>query len=190
MALCITIRCLGVCSMGHKYAQFELERRWLLATLPAILLENKNYQLIEDRYISGTPLRLRRMTDAEGNVTARKFTQKYQAADQSALATTITNFYLDAPSYNLLATLPANLLLKRRHKLQDGRFQFSIDQFLGPLTGLVLAEIEQPDIDSLLAIPHPTFALRDITDDPRFTGGELVRLTAVQCQQLLKEIKV
>lgn len=173
--------------MAHKYAQFELERRWLLASLPEALQNSQEYQLIEDRYLSGTPLRLRRMSDANGQVTALKLTQKYQAADQTAYATTITNFYLDEASYTLLETLPARVLLKRRYKLRDGRFSFSIDQFLGNLTGLVLAEIEQPDIASLLAIPTPTFARREVTEDPRFTGGELVGLTENQCQQFLRE---
>ncbi len=174
--------------MNHKYAQIELERRWLLAALPDALHTSQDYQLIEDRYITGTPLRLRRMTNASGQVTARKLTQKYQAADQTAYATTITNFYLDKASYALLATLPAQILIKKRYKLVDSRFQFSIDQFSGPLTGLVLAEIEQPDMASLMAVPQPTFALREVTDDPRFTGGELVGLTANKCQQLLREI--
>ena len=62
--------------MTHKYAQIELERRWLLAKLPDSLQNSQDYQLIEDRYITGTPLRLRRMTDAGGQVTARKLTQK------------------------------------------------------------------------------------------------------------------
>ena len=175
--------------MAHKYAQFELERRWLLAKLPDALQNSQNYQLIEDRYITGTPLRLRHMTDASGQVTALKLTQKYQADDQTAYATTITNFYLDDASYALLETLPARLLVKRRYKLVDGRFQFSIDQFRGSLEGLVLAEIEQPDMESLHAIPQPAFAHHEVTEYSRFTGGELVKLTATQCQQLLREIR-
>ncbi len=174
--------------MAHKYAQIERERRWLLATLPDSLQNSQDYQRIEDRYITGTPLRLRRMTDATGQITARKLTQKYQAADQTAYATTITNFYLDEVSYALLETLPAQILVKKRYTLADGRFQFSIDQFNGPLNGLILAEIEQPDMHSLMQVPHPTFAQREVTEDPRFTGGALVHLTAVQCQQLLQKI--
>jgi CYTH domain-containing protein len=170
--------------MSHKYAQIELERRWLLDVLPDSLQNSQEYQLIEDRYITRTPLRLRRMTQANGQVTARKLTQKYQADDQTAYATTITNFYLDEASYALLETLPAQILVKKRFKLVNGRFQFSIDQFQGPLNGLVLAEIEQPDMASLLAIPHPAFARREVTEDPRFTGGELVGITAVQFVQL------
>jgi CYTH domain-containing protein len=169
--------------MANKYAQIERERRWLLATLPDVLQDSQDYQLIEDRYITGTPLRLRRMTDATGQVTARKLTQKYQAADQTAYATTITNFYLDEASYVLLGTLPARILTKKRFKLVDGRFQFSIDQFSGPLTGLVMAEIEQPDMNSLMQIPQPAFALREVTENPKFGGGMLVQLSADQFQQ-------
>lgn len=172
--------------MSHKYAQIERERRWLLAALPEALQNSQEFQFIEDRYITGTPLRLRRMTDARGKTTALKLTQKYQAADQPAYATTITNFYLEEASYALLKTLPALVLVKKRYKLMDGRFQFSIDQFSGPLTGLLLAEIEQPDIESLLAVPHPPFARREVTKEPRFTGGKLVQLNSEQCQQLLQ----
>jgi CYTH domain-containing protein len=174
--------------MSHKYAQLELERRWLLASLPDALQKSQDYQLIEDRYFTSTPLRLRRMTNAAGEITARKLTQKYQATDQNAYATTITNFYLDEASYALLETLPAKVLVKRRYTLVNGRFQFSIDQFSGPLDGLILAEIEQPDMDSLLAIPHPTFALREVTEDPRFNGGNLVQLTTAACQSLLSKM--
>ncbi len=174
--------------MAHKYAQIECERRWLLATLPNALENSQDYQLIEDRYISGTPLRLRRMTNADGQVTARKLTQKYQAEDQTAYATTITNFYLDDASYTLLETLPAQKLVKKRYKLADGRFQFSIDQFMGHLTGLILAEIEQPDVSLLMSVPHPLFALREVTEDVRFTGGALVSLTVEQCKQLLQTL--
>ena len=166
--------------MSHKYAQIERERRWLLATLPDSLQNSQEFQQFEDRYITGTPLRLRRMTDAIGQVTARKLTQKYQAANQTAYATTITNFYLDEASYALLETLPARILVKKRYKLKDGRFQFSIDQFSGNLTGLVLAEIEQPDLASLIAVPQPPFALREVTEELRFTGGELVQLNHSQ----------
>lgn len=171
--------------MSHKYAQIERERRWLLAALPDLLQNSQDFQRIKDRYITGTPLRLRQMTDANGQVTALKLTQKYQAADQTAYATTITNFYLDEASYALLETLPAQILVKKRFRLVNGRFTYSIDQFGGPLTGLVLAEIEQPDMASLLTVPDPPAALREVTADLHFTGGELVKLSAVQCQQLL-----
>lgn len=169
--------------MSHKYAQIERERRWLLAALPPSLENSRSYHCIKDRYITGTPLRLRQMTTAAGEMTAQKLTQKYQAVDQSAYATTITNFYLNEASYALLETLPAKILTKKRYKMQDGRFQFSIDQFSGPLTGLLLAEIEQPDKDSLRQIPQPSFALREVTENPSFTGGALVQLTAEQFQQ-------
>lgn len=64
--------------MSHKYAQIERERRWLLAQQPASLEDSTNYNQINDRYIIGTPLRLRQMTDADGQITALKLTQKYQ----------------------------------------------------------------------------------------------------------------
>ena len=88
----------------------------------------------------------------------------------------------------MLETLPARLLVKKRYKLADGRFQFSIDQFSGPLTVLVLAEIEQPDLHSLMQVPHPPFARHEVTEDSRFTGGALAKLDKKQGQQVLQDI--
>ena len=59
-----------------KYARVERERRFLLPVVPSG--EPVRRVLIEDRYVRGTRLRIRRMTDldtAEGAVTY-KFTQK------------------------------------------------------------------------------------------------------------------
>ena len=51
----------------------------------------------------------------------------------------------------------------------------AIDEFQADLDGLILAEAEF-ETDVLLAnFPKPDFALREITDDPRFTGAFLAK---------------
>ena len=45
-----------------KYARFELERRWLVDTTRRPSLDGYPMTVIEDRYIDGTRLRLRRMS--------------------------------------------------------------------------------------------------------------------------------
>ncbi|OWK31886.1 hypothetical protein [Sphingomonas mucosissima] len=56
-----------------KYSHIERERRWLIdpARLPAL---PSAHLLIEDHYISGTRMRLRRMTDSASGQVALKLT--------------------------------------------------------------------------------------------------------------------
>ena len=45
----------------------------------------------------------------------------------------------------------------------------------GALTGLLLVEAEFDTEERMAAFATPDFALREVTDDPRFTGGHLVK---------------
>jgi CYTH domain-containing protein len=144
-----------------KYARYELERRWLLASLPPGADAGA---MIYDRYIERTRLRLRRI-DSQYKL-AKK--EAPSAADYAI--TVITNIYLSAEEYEVLAALPARELRKRRHHL--GRY--SIDVFEGPLQGLVVAETEFASEEEMRPHPSPGFAVREVTDDVRYTGGWLV----------------
>lgn len=145
-----------------KYSLPEHERRWLVdpARLPAL---DGPGRLIEDRYIDGTRLRLRRV-DGEA-----KLGKKYAGVGLSDHP--IVNVYLDASEYAALATLPAAVLVKRRWRLGG----FVIDRFEGRLAGLWLAEAEAPTRAALLDIVTPDWCAVEVTDDPRYTGGVLAR---------------
>ncbi|HEX8352956.1 MAG TPA: hypothetical protein VF611_08660, partial [Pyrinomonadaceae bacterium] len=54
---------------------------------------------------------------------------------------------------------------------------YSVDVFLGPLRGLVLAETDFETDEEMDAFPPPAFARLDVTRDELFTGGRLVYLT-------------
>ena len=144
-----------------KYARFELERRWLLASVPGGVEAGV---VIHDRYIEGTRLRLRRMGSQY------KLAQKEAPSPPNYAVTVITNIYVSAEEYLVLVALPALELHKRRHRL--GRY--SIDVFEDALAGLVLAETEFASQEEMRAHPDPDFAVRDVTDDVRYTGGWLV----------------
>ena len=147
-----------------KYARWELERRWLLERLPDGADAGS---LIVDRYIEGTRLRLRH---AEPPHEQFKLSQKEAPTPPNYAVTVITTMYLTPEEYEVLAALPARVLRKRRHHL--GRY--SIDVFEGHLAGLILAETEFPTEEEMRAHPVPDFAVRDVSDDVRYTGGRLV----------------
>jgi hypothetical protein len=51
-----------------------------------------------------------------------------------------------------------------------------------------LADIEARSAELLAQIPMPDFALKEVTDDPRFTGGALVQATPESIVSLLTAV--
>ncbi len=162
-----------------KYARIERERRFLLAAMPSG--EPTHQFLIEDRYLRGTRIRLRRMTgldDQAGGVTY-KLTQKIATA--VGTPGLITTMYLGAAEYEILVGIPADTLSKVRASFPP----LGVDTFEGALSGLVLAEAEfETDADET-AFRLPTGALVEVTADPRFTGGRLATMSADETADLL-----
>ena len=156
-----------------KYAHAERERRWLVDPRGLPDLTAAEHILIEDHYIDGTRLRLRRMTHSVSGIAALKLTKKYEAVD--ALARPIVTAYLDETEFAVFAALPARTLTKRRYHIEvDGR-EFSYDRFSGALDGLHLLEIEWPDDAGLRALLPPVWATGEVSEDIRYQGGTLVR---------------
>lgn len=158
-------------ALAPKYAHIERERRWLVD--PALRPDTAAlpFTLIEDVYVTGTRLRLRRMTDSATGAVALKLTKKYEAEDPCARA--IVTVYLIPAEFAVLARLDGTPLAKRRYKLAHAGEEFSLDRFLGALAPLELAEIEWADDAGLRALHAPPWAVREISDDPRYQGGML-----------------
>jgi CYTH domain-containing protein len=154
-----------------KYARIERERRFLLAGPPpaAALTARRR---ITDRYLPGTRLRLRRVDWDDGSRPAEfKFTQKVPAGRPGHVRGLITNTYLSAAEYELLASLPAVLLCKSRFSMAP----LVVDIFEPPLHGLVLAEAEFGTDAAALSLAAPAGVVAEVTDDARFSGGSLAQ---------------
>lgn len=154
-----------------KYAWVERERRWLCREIPMDRVIGADS--IVDLYVTGTRLRLREATPLDGGPPMRRLTRK---ADVDAATRLLTSIYLAPEEFALLADLPGQRVRKTRHRLapQDGT-TISVDRFEGPLAGLILAEAEFETAEALAAFPTPDFAVREVTEDPRYTGGALIR---------------
>lgn len=157
-----------------KYAQLENERRFLITECPD--LSKITFRLIEDLYISESRLRLRSITHADGQQQAFKFCKKYPSDDIGSGA--IVNVYLTADEHRTLSQLPGRRIRKRRYSLDFAATTFSLDVFEDQLAGLVLCEVEAASAASLELIVAPTWAQYEVTDDPFFTGGNLVNISA------------
>jgi CYTH domain-containing protein len=153
-----------------KYALVERERRFLLGRVPTGACVRR--AVITDRYLSGTRLRLRQTIEmtVDGTVTLRKLTQKIPApAGGPGLITTL---YVDEAEHAALRALPGAELVKTRYSVPP----FGVDVFTGPLTGLVVAEVEFATDDEHDRFPAPPESRAEVTLDPRLTGGRLVRM--------------
>lgn len=165
---------------ARKYAHLELERRFLLAAVPPG--QARRRVRIEDRYLSGTRLRLRLVTDLASGAVERKLTQKIPAADGGPGL--ITNTYLSEAEFAALAVIPAATLSKVRSSIPP----FGVDVFEGELTGLILAELEFTDQGALVAFEPPPWVVREVTRDQRFTGGALAVMSAAELLPLLPNL--
>jgi CYTH domain-containing protein len=163
-------------AVSPKYSAVERERRFLVDAALRPDLADLAYILIEDRYIVGTRMRLRRMTDSATGEIALKFAKKYECDDP--LSRPMSNFYLDDAEYAALAALRANALSKRRYPVEVSKVAFGIDIFLGPLAGLELAEADARTDGELIAITPPAWTIREVSHDPFFQGGHLATLDA------------
>jgi CYTH domain-containing protein len=167
-----------------KYARVERERRFLLDDVPdgAVLRTTR----IVDRYIVNTGLRLRRAEEntESGEQTVHKLTQKL--ARPGGGPGLITTIYLSESEYEALAAIPAERLAKTRLSIPP----FGIDVFESVLRGLLLAEIEFETDDDMLAFSAPGWAIAEVTDDVRFTGGQLLHTASDRLARLLGEFGV
>lgn len=169
-----------------KYAHPEVERKFLVATIPPGSVFRVD---ITDHYIPNTTLRLRKM-QTEHDVTF-KLGQKLRVHPHETRIIFHTNFYLsEAECVFLASTLPAHRLNKRRFGFQGATIPMSIDQFQGPLEGLVLAEVDFGPHGEPSTFSMPSFALAEVSDDERFTGASLAVTTRPQVKALLDEFKV
>jgi CYTH domain-containing protein len=153
-----------------KYARVERERRFLLAGPPPLAAVSASRR-ITDRYLPGTRLRVRRVDHPDNQATEFKFTQKVPVGRPGYVQGLITNTYLSATEYDLLASLPADVVSKTRLSVPP----LGIDVFDPPLHGLVLAEAEFATDEAAVSFRPPALAIAEVTDDPRFTGGKLAR---------------
>jgi CYTH domain-containing protein len=165
----------------HKYAKIERERRFLLSQFPSDV-NVVRVRCLTDLYIDGTTLRLREQSE-DGAPAIFKLTQKVPALAGGAQQGWVTNMYLTQDEFCVFAQLPVKKLCKTRYSVPP----FGIDVFEGLLEGLVLAEAEFDSDAAANELVVPSFIVREVTTDSRFSGGRLVRATRQDIRTWLRE---
>lgn len=152
-----------------KYAHWVAERRFVVDASRLPPLDPGTARTIEDLYIDGGRLRLRRITHAADGEQEFKLGKKY--APDNPLIGPMTNLYLDAEEYAALEKLPGRRVVKQRYKVGA----FTIDVFQAPFDGLVTAECEASNRMAALRFDVPDWAVREVTDDVAYTGWSLAQ---------------
>ena len=155
-----------------KYAHWVAERRFLVDAASVPALDPGRARRIEDLYVDGGRLRLRRTTDLATGEMTYKLAKKY--APDNPLIGPMTNLYLSAEEYEVLSVLPGKRLSKLRHKVGA----FTIDVFEGALEGLLTAECEATNRMAAMKFDVPGWCVREVTDEVEYTGARLALATS------------
>jgi len=149
-----------------KYSIAEIERRWLVNLAEIGSLDDQPFREIEDLYVAGTQLRLRKIEGNDGEPVF-KFCKKYGRS--TGVSESITNLYLSESEYKVLSQLPGALIKKRRYTIGDG----ALDLYESPNAGLAIYEVEFECEMAAIEYQPPRFACVEITDDIRYHGASL-----------------
>ena len=170
--------CAGMATTNDRptkrpYARIERERRFLVEGLPDGV-DPEDYERLDDLFVHGTHLRLRRVSRPNGEWIVTKLGQKIldPAAPDDPRCRQMTTIYLPEDEAVRLSSLPGLRTTKRRYKLPEQGWTFCIDVWELPTAahGTMLAEVEAPSIAELERVTLPSWALREVTDDARYSA--------------------
>ncbi len=153
-------------SAPPPYTKPEIERRWLVAAdfqFGAIVQRERE---IEDRYIQGTRIRLRKVTEF-GEMPIYKLGKKYEPSVPGTHH--VVSTYLSETEYKVFALLPARLSRKRRLNVHCG----ALDVYDLPNTGLRVFEVEFSTAEEAAVYIPPPGVGQEVTNELAFTGYAL-----------------
>jgi CYTH domain-containing protein len=157
-----------------KYTRTEYERRFLVSSNADWRSFVESYsKTYEDKYLRGTRLRLRVLTDSDTGRRVLKLNRKSESP--SPYFRVVSRILLAPGEHALLEGLPGDQLVKVRYYHNYLGRVFSIDVFEGELEGLILCETEAIGLEELMSAEPPPYARLEVTEDPFFEGGNLCR---------------
>ncbi len=160
----------------RTYARLELERRFRLPALPAGIASDKFVRL-RDLFVTGTGLRIRTVENEDGVELVTKVGQKLPdpAAPDQPGRNLLTTIYLPPDQSAPLRSLPGCTSCKRRYTFEEQGWTWAIDVWEEPdlCAGLILAEVECPDVEQLAQITMPSWAEEEVSQSVEYSAFEL-----------------
>jgi len=158
----------------NKTAQTELHRLFLIERLPEPLTPASSHLQLFDGYIENTRMRVRQIRDPYLKTWTRMLQQRFPATENEYAVTKLAEIYLNDNEYGVLEPLIGREIRKNRYFHEFDRVSMIFDVFLGPLWGLSTARVDFERRDQMDDFIPPPFAIFEVTEDPFFTGENLV----------------
>ena len=153
------------------FTSVEHERRWLCREVPRERILHS--EAITDLYVAGTRLRLREARPIGGGAAKLRFSRK---ADVDARTRLITSIYLPEEEFAVLAApLPGVRIRKPATNCNRRRTSQYMSTSFGRTRRADHGRSRVQHCARFAAFPMPDFAVREVTDDPRFNGGHLAK---------------
>ena len=166
----------------------EIEKKYLIKNIP-FSLEGYEHHEISQGYISTSPvIRIRKKDDMNiltikgGGLSVR---EEYELP--------IT----DEEYTNLSEKVSGNLIKKTRYLIPDNQFEnksslltIELDIFHGAFEGLIYAEVEFPDEESMKKYNPPAFFDREVTEDFNFTNASLSEMQSSDINDFLRGLGI
>lgn len=154
----------------------EIERKWLLdlSNIPRDFDSAEKIQRIEQAYVSFAPtIRIRMINEEQFILTVKS----HGGTGSGKFSRIEYELEISAEEYRtLMQKHEGNVIRKTRYVFPaENGLKEEVDIFSGDLAGLAYLEIEFPDEASAAGYPDPEFALRDVSDDKRYTNAALAR---------------
>jgi CYTH domain-containing protein len=160
----------------RPYARLELERRFLVERLPANIDPN-DFERLHDLYLRDTHLRLRNVHAPDGTWITSKLGQKIAnpAALDDPRQRQMTTIYLPLSEAEIFSSLEGLRTIKRRYQLREQGWTWCIDVWEHPAAGTMVGEVEATTIAELESLRMPSWAVREVTGDPRYSAINLAQ---------------
>lgn len=169
--------------MENGNLQIKLERRFVLADLPAPLTRASEHLQFFDNYITATRLWLRRVRDPATKEWQRYFVQQY-APDSNLAQTMFAHLNLNEYEYKVLSVFESNELRYNRYSLEIDSKKIWFDVFLNrELWNLIVAVVEFDSAEEMGKFVVPSFFNVEITFNENLTAQKLTALTLAEVQK-------
>lgn len=171
-----------------KTAKTELHRIFLLEDLPEPLTRASAHIQLFDNYIENTRLRLRSVRVPETKEWTRVLQQQYAVREDDLTCWKIAEIYLNDAEYAAFERFEGREIRKNRyfHEI-DGR-PAAFDVFIGDLWGLNMAKVDFANVDELAHYDPPPIMIFEVTNDPFFSGENLVGKKFTDIQKELEKV--
>lgn len=160
----------------------EIERKFLVSHIPDNL-DNYKCRLIEQGYLNTNPV-----------VRVRKDNNDYYLTykGKGKMNREEYNLPLNAEAYaHLIKKADGNIITKKRYEIPDGKgYTIELDLFLGDFSGVVVAEVEFPNIEECNSYTLPDWFIKDVTNEKAYHNSRMSVMTKEDIEALIKESHV